>query len=558
MKKSNKTLEIIATSDIHGAFYPIDLVKENNNSPSIAHLSTYVKEQRNIGDREIILLDNGDFLQGDPLTYYYNYIDTNKPHIASESFNYLKYDAICIGNHDLEGGKNVFDRVNNELNNNIICCNIVDKNNKPHFTPYKIFHKCNNKIAVLGISTPGSSWWIPDNFIEGLFFIDMIEAADKWIKFIKEVENPDMIIGLFHSGTDYTYNEQDINSKCNENATTLVAHNVDGFDIIICGHDHKGHNFTLTNKFGNNVLIIAPTSKMKDFCSIEVSFNSNKLNISGKIYYTLSLDTDEDYVKKLQPLFVKASGFFNKPIGYLTNSISKVESLFKPSEYISFIHEIQLKYTNADISFAAPLSLGVEINKGIQYKKDLFKFYNFDNYFYVVELTGEEILKILEFSHWGWFNLMKNKDDYLLRYKLDENGDIDSKFFPKTHVQYYNYESAYGINYSVDVSKPYGERVKIYSYKNNKEFNLNNKYKVVINSFRYSGGGNHFKQGANLSKEDLNKRIVFKSEKEAKHYFKEYFKDTKELFISTVNNWHIEPKEWFNNRYLTELNYYNS
>ena len=75
MKKSNKTLEIIATSDIHGAFYPIDLVKENNNSPSIAHLSTYVKEQRNIGDREIILLDNGDFLQGDPLTYYYNYID---------------------------------------------------------------------------------------------------------------------------------------------------------------------------------------------------------------------------------------------------------------------------------------------------------------------------------------------------------------------------------------------------------------------------------------------------------------------------------------------------
>ncbi len=557
MKKSNKTLEIIATSDIHGAFYPIDLVTDNKNSPSIAHLSTYVNGQRLRGDREIILLDNGDFLQGDPITYYFNYINTKVPHIASKAFNFLNYDAVCIGNHDLEGGKKVFDRVNKELNNSIICCNIVDKNNKPYFNPYKILNKCNNKIAVIGMSTPGSSWWIPDDLIEGLFFEDMIVSAAKWVKYVKEVEKPDLIVGLFHSGTDYTYNDQDAFTKFNENATTLVAHNVDSFDIIICGHDHQGHNFRLTNKFGNDVLIIAPTSKMKDFCSIEVNFKSNDIQIKGTIYNTLSLNSDYNYVQKLYPLFLEVSNLFDKPIGYLSNTINLLESLFKPSEYISFIHKIQLKYTNADISFAAPLSFGGIINKGILYKKDLFKFYRFDNYFYVVELSGQEIKDILEFSYFGWFNEMKNKDDYLLRYKLDKNGNLSSKFFPNTHTQYYNFESAYGINYTVDVSKPNGNRVKITTCKDGSYFDLNKKYKVVINSYRCSGGGNHFKKGANLSKEDINKRIIYKSEKEAKHYFNDYFNSNKEVTIESVNNWHIEPKDWFNNRLLTELKFYN-
>ena len=103
MAKSQKTvtLRFIETSDVHGAFFPYDFIERRPMSGTLARVSTYVKQQREQYGQNLILLENGDILQGQPTCYYTNYVNDDQPNVAAEVVNYLKYDAQAFGNHDV-------------------------------------------------------------------------------------------------------------------------------------------------------------------------------------------------------------------------------------------------------------------------------------------------------------------------------------------------------------------------------------------------------------------------------------------------------------------------
>ena len=88
----------------------------------------------------------------------------------------------------------------------------------------------------------------------------MIETARKWVPLIQKKEQPDLLIGLFHAGWNYNYAGENENTPFNENATMLVAKQVDGFDLIISGHDHQEKAEEIINNAGNRVLIVDPRS----------------------------------------------------------------------------------------------------------------------------------------------------------------------------------------------------------------------------------------------------------------------------------------------------------
>ena len=82
---------------------------------SLAGVAGYLSEERKAGDREYILLDGGDILQGQPSNYYFNYIDTLQTNITAQVLNDLGYDAAAVGNHDIEAGHPVYDKVAGEF-----------------------------------------------------------------------------------------------------------------------------------------------------------------------------------------------------------------------------------------------------------------------------------------------------------------------------------------------------------------------------------------------------------------------------------------------------------
>ena len=105
-----RKISILQTTDIHGAVLDYDFIEKKSMSASLASAATYIKKVRE-NNNPVVLLDNGDNLQGQPVVYYYNFIDTLSPHLNAEVMNYLKYDAATVGNHDIEAGHKVYDRL---------------------------------------------------------------------------------------------------------------------------------------------------------------------------------------------------------------------------------------------------------------------------------------------------------------------------------------------------------------------------------------------------------------------------------------------------------------
>ena len=191
------TLKIIQTSDIHGAIFPYDFINDKKTSTSLAQLQTFLKQERR-KNQEVILLDAGDLLQGQPVVYYYNFEKPNTTHLLAEVMNFMGYDAGAVGNHDIEAGHPVYDKFIKELDFPWLSANSIHtKSGEPYFPPYAILNKGGVKIAVLGMVTPNIPNWLPEKIWQGMEFEDMIIAARKWVKIIHEKENPDLLCKTF-------------------------------------------------------------------------------------------------------------------------------------------------------------------------------------------------------------------------------------------------------------------------------------------------------------------------------------------------------------------------
>jgi 2',3'-cyclic-nucleotide 2'-phosphodiesterase/3'-nucleotidase len=550
------TVKIIETSDVHGAIFPYDLKENKEINSSLARVTTYLKELRADTNQIVFLLDNGDILQGDPVVYYYNFEKTDTIHLYADVMNYMQYDAATIGNHDIETGHDVYDKFSKEINFPWLAANAIDTTtNESYFKPYTTIERGGVKIAVFGLITPAIPQWLPEKIWSGMRFDDMIETAQKWVKKIRETEQPDLMIGLFHAGVDYTYNDQNENTYKNENASRLVAEKVEGLDVVFVGHDHSGWNIKTKNPSGKDVLILGTTAGARNVAVANYVLKYDKMcmiydkkEIKGEIIEMKNYAPDAEFMSRYKNNFEEAKNYVSRPVGEFSEMISSRDAMFGPSKFVDLIHIIQLDLTDTYVSFSAPLSFNAKIDKGTVYVKDMFDLYRYENLLYTMELTGQEIKDYLEFSYGNWFNQMKNESDHLLKFKLDENGNIkysERSKSPELEERYYNFESAAGIDYEVDVTKPIGEKVMIKSFSNGNAFDLNTKYKVAVNSYRGNGGGGHLTRGAKIPQEDLSKRIINSTDKDLRFYLMKWIEKEKLVTPKLIGHWKVVPENFW-------------
>lgn len=549
-------VKIIETSDVHGAIFPYDFLQDKPARTSLAQVMTYLREQRADTNQIVFLVDNGDILQGNPAIYYINFEKKNGIHLLADIMNYMQYDAGTVGNHDIDPGPEVYNKFKDDIKFDWLAANAIDETtNKPYFKPYTTIERGGIKIAVFGMITPYVPNWLPEKLYKGIRFEDMIETANNWIKKIRAWEQPDILIGLFHSGVDANYAGQNTDTYKNENASELVAKLVPGFDIVFVGHDHQGHNYKVKNTDDGEVLILGTQANARTLAVANVTLKFDKhcsffeiKEKSGEIIDVRNLSPDQEFMKRYEGLFSEVKNYSSKKIGENKTVIKSSDGIFGPSVATDFINTIQLELTGADISFTPPFSFNDEVGIGNLYVRDLFSLLRYENYLYTMELTGKEIKDYLEYSYSNWFNQMKDENDHLLRFKKNDKGELvysNRTSSPELYERFYNYDCAAGINYTVDITKPTGERIKIEKLSDGRKFNLNEKYKVAINSYRGSGGGGHLTKGAGIPKEELSKRILKSTDTDFRHYVIEYVKEKKIIEPKLLNNWKIIPDNFW-------------
>jgi 2',3'-cyclic-nucleotide 2'-phosphodiesterase/3'-nucleotidase len=107
---------------------------------------------------------------------------------------------------------------------------------------------------------------------------------------------------------------------------------------------------------------------------------------------------------------------------------------------------------------------------------------------------------------------------------------------------YYNFDSAAGIDYTVDLTQPVGQMVKITQMTGGQAFDPAKMYKVALNSYRGSGGGNHLLRGAGLSKDEVAKRLISSSDMDFRYLLTEWIRKQGTINPVCKNNWKIIPE----------------
>ena len=503
-KDGDYTLTVLSTNDVHGAWFDSSYV-DSRTKPSLLAVYYYVDSVRTAnGAENVLLIDAGDCLQGDNAPYYFNYVDTETPHLFPRLAKYMGYDAVAVGNHDIETGHPVYDRVAADLKKNgvdFLAANAIrNDNGKPYFKPYKIVKKAGLKVAVLGYTNANMKAWLTEELWSGMHFAPIVDVIQADVDRIKAKEHPDVMVVVMHSGTG----EGDGSLLESEG---LDAFNlVKGVDFVLASHDHRPYVVANdTSVFLNSGSHSRNVAEGKLHLTVKGRKIVNKTYEAGLIPVKAEM-ADPEMKAHFHADYDAVKAFTLKEVGILNTDLWTRDAYRGMCDYMNLIHTLSLGCKPAEISFAAPLTFNGRVESGVIRYNDLFTIYPYENQLFVVKMTGEEIRNYLEHSYDKWINTIVKDDDLLLKIQAQDDARTQQQRWSFVNRSY-NFDSAAGVNYTVDVTKPFGERVVITTTVDGKPFDLQREYNVAMTSYRASGGGNLMKE-TGIDTDRIDERVV--------------------------------------------------
>ena len=486
-KDGDYCLTILSTNDVHGSWFDSTYVG-GRLKKSLFAVNHYVDSVRQAdGAGNVILIDVGDCLQGDNAPYYYNYVDTLSPHLFPRLIQYMGYDAVAMGNHDIETGHKVYDRIQREMaaaGTPFLAGNAIkDQGGDSYFPLYTMVKKGGLRVAILGYENANIKAWLAQEVWSGMHFESIAGMIQQDVDRVRAKEHPDVVIAALHSATGE-------GTGSNPEAEALdVLNGVSGIDWVLCGHDHR------------------PYTEARDSVALLNSGSHCRYLGHGKMYLTVKdgkvvskrFETDlipvdaakADPVMRehFRPEFETVRAFTVREVGELNLDLVTRDAYAGMSPYINLIHSICLESApEAELSIAAPLTYNGTVPAGKLVFNDLFTIYPFENQLYVIRMSGQEVKDYLEASYDRWINTWKKPGDHVLRIVKKSNPRFQQDRWSFEGLAY-NFDSMAGLCYSVDVTKPRGARISIQSMADGSAFDPARNYNVAVTSYRASGGG---------------------------------------------------------------------
>lgn len=492
-----RTLHIVTTGDVHGSWFDRPYVDGQAGRTSLMSVKHYVDSLRAAeGLENVLLLDAGDCLQGDNAAYYYNYVRTDVPHLFPRLVEYMGYDAVVVGNHDIETGHAVYDRVASQLVQAGIPWlggnALRTADGKPYFPVWKIFEKAGMKVAVLGFTNPNMKAWLSEPLWRGMDFVSLIPLVQEAVDEVKAEQKPDVVVVAVHSGTGAG------DGSVLESQGLDLLNSLSGVDVIVCAHDHRPF---VTQKDG--CVLVNGGARAGNVGHVTLSSGTPRRVHAETVRMNKNL-VDTMMEKEFEAEYEAVKEFTNRKVGHISMELRTRDAYRGMSDYINLVHTVQIGVPEAQLSFAAPLTYDGTVKAGDVIYNDMFTIYPYENQLFVLRLKGSEIRKYLEYSYDTW---IQTPGKHVLKIVDSPDARTGARRW-SFEGRPYNFDSAAGLVYTVDVTKPYGKRVKISSLADGSAFDEDGWYNVAMTSYRANGGGNILIKGAGLSKEEADRRVV--------------------------------------------------
>lgn len=522
---SNKVkITILETSDIHGSIMPINYADNKERDLGLVKLSTIIKNEKE-NNNNILLIDNGDLIQGTPLTYYYARIDNKAMNPVIKVLNHLKYDAAVIGNHEFNYGDEILKRAIEESDFPWLSANIIKEEDSSLYTGNAYFIKEFEegiRVGVLGLTTKYIPNWENPKHIEGLRFEDAAAYAEKYVRFLREEEKVDMVVVSYHGGFERDVETGFPTEKfTGENQGYELCEKVKGIDVLLTGHQHR----SISGNKINGVLVLQPGAQGFAIGKAEVTFVKNNgswevIDKNSEIISSKGVDTDKEIIDLVSEYEADTQRWLDKPIGKIKGDMRVKDPMAirtKDNALIEFINKVQMEYSGADISNTALFDNHSPGFPSDVTMRDIVSNYIYPNTLRVIRISGRDIKEALERSA-SYFD------------KYDGRGIRVNPEFSKQKPQHYNYDMWEGIEYTINISKPIGERI-VRLEKGCEKIEMDKEYDVVMNNYRAGGGGEYTMF--------QNKPVVKDIPTDVSELIANYILERKVIDASVNNNWSI-------------------
>ena len=538
-QKVTVKVSVVATSDLETALFAYDYKYNMDARGSAARIASYLQTLKaEVGEQNVVYVDNGDILSGWPINNYMKNDVKNDTTLAAAVMNLLGCEVYGIGEGDIAQGKELLSRHTKFMKGSAICANLVDAvSGKPVYKPYVVVERAGMKIAFLGLITEWADRYMNSEYFAGMKVENAELAAKRWIEEIKKNENPDVVIGLFHMGASSVSKR----TKSRENMAVTIASNVAGFDAIVCGHDGTRRTKVVDNISGNKVTLASPGRRGIYAVNITVTAEREKDGFKNKMVdvalKSISLhEISNDFNVAMRPRIIELKKAYNTHIANVKNQSLSIDALFGPSAYVDFIHKIQLKNTGADLSIAHPYKYDEFFPEGKFYLSDVNRLCPFEGKLYTIKMTGEEIKKMLSYSIMHFYSIARTEDSQLLKYdeknkRLKENCK--------------SFVSVAGLRYNIHIDKAVKDgKLQILGLANGRAFDLKKEYTVAVSQEYVMNTNLAMNNGANIKQHEMQKRVVDVSKKDLVELAIEYIQEQGTIEMKPSSNWNLMPAEF--------------
>ena len=515
------TLTVLGTTDVHGHVlnwdYFADAPYEEDDQLGLSRAATVIADIRaQRGADSVLLLDNGDAIQGTPLTSLAQR-DLGKPgweqHPMAEAYNVLEYDAVNNGNHEFNYGLEVLETYQNQLDAPLLGANVLQAGTTtPAFEPYTIIERQVDgdtvKVGVLGLVTPGVRIWDKAHVEGVLEFQDVVLAAQQWVPEMKQ-NGAEVVVALVHAGLDaegYEWDPADLE----ENVAQSVAEHVNDIDLVIGGHSHVDiPSRVFKAPDGDTVLFTQPYYWARSVSEVRLPLAKDAAGASVVSWPA----TDEEIANLVTPHYGKDTvdsplitqnpvlsaqhaatvSYVNTVVATNVAEMRTETSRYEDTPILDLIGKVMVDAVAAGlegtehadlpvIAQTSPFSRTSVFPEGDLTIKDIAGLYIYDNTLQASLVNGAQLRDYLEFSA-RFFKQATPEDPWNPETHTNALYPGETRGIPD-----YNYDALTGVGYRLDITRPAGERVVDLTYQGAAVAD-DDEFALAVNNYRRSGGG---------------------------------------------------------------------
>ena len=462
---------IVATTDVHGRVFGWDYVRDAVAPGGLSRAATALETLRSRYPGQVVLVDAGDLLQGNPFATFFGRYDKRQPQPIVDALNALQYDVVTPGNHDFDFGVDFLRRAATQATYRYVSANVEDSAGTPLFPKTVILPRGAVKVGITGFTTPGTTLWDRAQLAAGHVRVRRIAGATTSALARLEGEGADVKVVLIHSG--FGESSYDTTGVGAENDAAALATVNPKPDIVIVGHTHR----EMRDSVINGVHFVQPKNWVQSLSVIHVSLSREEgrwrvTRIHADLIPLTTVPELPRFTQRFSAAQEAARQWAGTPLGTATPGFDARYARVQDTPLLDLINEVQRRRAGAQLSAAAAFDIQPGLPEGEVHQRDVSGIYPYENTLRAVRISGQQLREYLEHSA-----------RYFRTYEPGQPIINDS-------VAGYNYDVVSGVVYNVDLSRPAGQRIRGLAYEG-RIVQPTDSFTMAVNSYRQAGGGGY-------------------------------------------------------------------